>query len=30
MRCIFHASHPPHGHTCSRDLGAAPVAAARC
>lgn len=29
MRCIFHAGHPDHGHNCSDDLTAAPVAAAR-
>lgn len=25
-RCIFDAGHPPHGHSLSRNLTAAPVA----
>lgn len=28
MRCIFHAGHPGHGHTCSDDLTTPPVEAA--
>jgi hypothetical protein len=28
MRCIFHLGHPPHGHTLTSDLTAAPVTAA--
>jgi hypothetical protein len=29
IQCIFHAGHPPHGHTLTRNLTAPPVTAAR-